>query len=207
MSHCDEGQEEDQNQEEAKSVQNNTNNAPASKEKVKRGYKHCVSCNAIIGARRATCPECNHVYPFKGKRNAKTLQKKRMLQLLDNIESNYKHENFRLSSNNVSSNSNQNSDQAETFKQDHSSFMKQKPNFIEIEPQQKKPINSEVIDSYIHESQLLLDCATEQISDFADLDGAVKILNRALTNLTYLATLCDSTDYHHEKCPDLNNFI
>ena len=89
----------------------------------------------------------------------------------------------------------------------YTTFMTNKPNFVDIEPQIKPQLTSETIDSYINESQLLLNCAYEQVANLGDLESATKILNRALTNLTYLATLCDSSDHHPDnfKCPDLRD--
>lgn len=86
-----------------------------------------------------------------------------------------------------------------TFQANYSSFMTHKPNFVDIEPKEKPQLTSETIDSYINESQLLLNCAYEQVANLGDLESATKILNRAMTNLTYLATLCDASDHHPDN--------
>jgi len=79
----------------------------------------------------------------------------------------------------------------------HSSFMRNKPSYQGLKPQQKQAMSGELVDAYIGESQLLLDSAMEQITDFGDLESSAKILGRVLTDLTYLATLCDA---HQEFC-------
>eukprot|EP00483_Globobulimina_turgida_P006825 UN06837 len=172
----------------------NKESKPTKPTKLGKGRKYCTQCKKIIGARCAICKYCKYVYPFKGK--AKT---KRSLGL-EHVYQNYKHANF-------STNGNNEDDENNPYKQHHSSFMKNKPNFVDIEPKQKQQMTTEVIDSYINESQLLLNSAFEQISKFGDLESAAKILNRSLINLTYLSTLCDSNDHHPDKCPDLNHFI
>jgi len=162
--------------------------------KAGKGHKFCRQCQAVIGARKAICPHCQFVYPFKGRSRNKP-HKNKPIELL--INANYKHAVF---STDMKSN-------GEECDRDHSTFLKKTPNFIEIEPSQKQAITTEIVDGYIHESQSLLDCAFQQITEFGNVESAAKILNRTLTNLTYLATLCDSNDYHHQKCPDLSNFI
>ena len=170
-----------------------------SKSGLGKGRKYCKSCNEIIGARTVTCPKCKYIYPFKGKPRAKGETTKTRVLIVNPDGNNYNHENFPNTDSNINDNN--------PLKPDHSIFMKKKPNFIDIEPQQKAQMTTELIDSYINESQLLLDCGFEQLSNFGNLNSATKILNRSLINLTYLATLCDSNDHHQNKCPDLNDFI
>eukprot|EP01083_Nonionella_stella_P230629 815068_1 len=184
-----------------RSLRNSNNGNPKKKPKIGKGHKYCKNCKAVIGARCASCKQCKFVYPFKGKPRSKPdCPSKRLL--MANAHQNYKHETFPANLSN-----NQEEDQNNPFKQDHSSFMKTKPYFVDIEPKQKQYIDTGTVDAYINESQLLLDSAFEQISKFGDLESAAKILNRSLVNLTFLATLCDSNEHHGDKCPDLNDFI
>ena len=197
----DEAAEERKEEETSEPSITNTAAPPPKSPKPGKGKKYCRACKQIIGARAATCPKCKYEYPFKGKpRSKKKSQRSRLLMITD-ADLNYDHDDF------PSDYNQEETDKDSPYKADHSTFMKKKPHFVDIEPKQKKQMDKKVIDSYINESGLLLDCAFEQMSFYGDLDAASKILNRALINLTYLATLCDSNDHHQGTCPDLNDFI
>lgn len=180
---------------------NSSSQSPQKSPKVGKGWKYCKQCKAVIGARAATCPKCKYEYPFKGKtRMKKKGNSERMI--IGNPSGNYNHETLNTATIDTTQ-----INENDPLKPDHSTFMKKKPTFVDIEPEQKQQLTSDKIDGYINESQLLLDYAFQQITKYGDLDAASKILNRSLTNLTFLATLCDSNDHHQDKCPNLDGYI
>ena len=151
-----------------------------------KGHKFCRQCKVVIAARHATCPQCKFEYPFKGKARATSAAS--TFVMAPGVDVNA--DDFRLLNEDA---------EADTLglTATHSSFMRNKPSYLNLKPQQKQAMSAKLVDSYIGESQLLLDSAMEQLTDFGDLESSAKILGRALTNLTYLATLCDA---HQEFC-------
>ena len=162
-----------------------------------KGFKYCKKCNGKIGARSATCSLCGYVYPFKGKKHVKPT-KPSPKTIMVSPKTQYKHDDV------PETPQEEKSPDKPTIQANYSSFMTHKPNFVDIEPKEKPQLTTESIDSYINESQLLLNCAYEQVANLGDLESATKILDRATTNLTYLATLCDASGDHPDNIGFLN---
>ncbi|ETO09315.1 hypothetical protein RFI_28073 [Reticulomyxa filosa] len=162
--------------------------SPNEYSKLGKGWKLCLQCKERIGARSATCLRCGHVYQFKGKPRYKQ-------NLLDQIL---------LEKNPHLLNTNKNDGKSGyTFGQ-NTNFMKETNEYTDIRPRSKDSTGHgtsiDAIDKYIEESELLMQCAFDNIN-LGDLSSASKILKRTHDNILFLGTLVDifNNTKNHEK--------
>lgn len=174
-----------------------------------KGKKLCISCSAIIGTVTKKCQTCGHKYHYKKRRP----KMKKCTKVSNISRTHLNHKKLKPKQKQIHFTENRNTNVSNVENMPNidksgftSKFIKNEPSFSNIEKRTIQHSSEQQINEYIQETQLLLDCANEQIS-FSDLNKCSNVLQRVLKNVTYLANICDTNDCQNNKYPVLNRFI